>query len=574
MGKIQREPDGRISITYGGLEAPFMGIDATKPSGLYIKPNALADAGGLIAQDGYLNTIFLNPRVNIGLLSNKPTYVLGDIQVVTVNQTPPGVTKASWGFLFTCSATNLTLFEYRNGFLGAPTTINIAVTNQANNLSWYAINGVVYLTGLGLGAIYAYTPNPTGTSTFALLTNYLGGSYLGELNGRLLVLAVDQIVAGVYSYFPFRIAWSAGIGAYSQFNPLVGGLVTGAGFNNLPDVADEITGFFTIGPTGYIIRKQGITEISPLNSGIQPFDFNHLWASQKGIGTIFPNSLAQYGSAGIFLTDIGLFKFGLSGITQVEGDFWAQINSLLDKLLINTAGYPNDYTTLLASVVAGLVPLAINDEKKLTYFLYIPTSDGLLLIGNIETMQWNIISCWSNTQAIFTQIKSISKAAFLEIGADQSIPVVGALFGVLSNSLVLFSVDDTLLLPGLTPTPFLDSSPFVVFPREELGVTKDVTVDSITVVAEADVQGSDAVNILPGISSTDGSNKAYTPLQIGTLGSYVAYPTTVLFGTATNQFTARYPQLTLSVAMDAVASSALRIYKVVMFCTIDSKQAP
>lgn len=126
----------------------------------------------------------------------------------------------------------------------------------------------------------------------------------------------------VINNYPYQFAWSAPQGAYSQFNALTTqngvSVVTGAGFNNLPDVEDSITGLITTGPTLFVLRGQGITEVSPLNSGINPFNFDHLWASHKGIGTIYPNTVAQYGSLGGFFSDTDIFTIGYSGLNSIS----------------------------------------------------------------------------------------------------------------------------------------------------------------------------------------------------------------------------------------------------------------
>lgn len=579
MGKIEQTGKGKLTITYGGLDSPMSGIDATHQSGLYLNPTSLASAGGVISQDGYLNTVFMTPRVSIDLspYGTLVPYVVGDVQVVSVTQgTNPQVVKQSWGFVVVSGATQLTVLEFRNGLTGGITSTASIAANKATNLTWYTVNGIVYITGLGLAAIYAYTPNPSGVSTLTLLTNYVGGQYLGELNGRLVCCACDQIVGGVYSYYPFMVSWSAAQGSYGQWNPLVGGLVTGAGFNNLPDVADEIVGLFMVGPTGYIIRKQGITEMTPLSSGIQPYDFNHMWASQKGIGSVFPNSVVQYGSLGAFLSDIGVFTLGYSGINQIEGDFWAEINRLLDELLVQPGGYPPNYTQLLASVNAGLVPLYINNERKLVYALYIPTQDGLLFLGDVNSKSWNSVSCFTNTEAIYANILPISKQAFISQGSDQSISCISALFGGGFNQLVLFSLDDTLILPvAVNPPPFLDVTPFGVFPIEEVVMNRDITIDSIAVIADADVTAPAVVKLSMSIVAPDGTTGIYQPLSFSQQAQYlISYPLTNT-GTGANQiFTGKYPQLSIQMLMDTANSSSIRIYKIKLFCSYEPDQAP
>ena len=51
MGKIEQTGKGKLTITYGGLDSPMSGIDATHQSGLYLNPTSLASAGVVISQD-------------------------------------------------------------------------------------------------------------------------------------------------------------------------------------------------------------------------------------------------------------------------------------------------------------------------------------------------------------------------------------------------------------------------------------------------------------------------------------------------------------------------------------------
>jgi hypothetical protein len=573
MGHIQQtgaNPDGtmNLEITYGGLESPFAGIDATKSSGIYIKPNALAMSSGLAVTDGYLNSIFLNPRaiLNMGILSllQSPAYCIGAVQVNTVVTGPPNtISKASIGFIAVSLEGLLTVYEYRNGLIAPSTgTVSIDTNGVATNLSFYIVNGVVYITGLGLAAIYAYTPNPTGSSTLTLLTDYVGGAYLGELNGRLLCLCCDQIVGGVYSYLPFQVSWSAAEGAYGIWNPLVSGLVTGAGFNNLPDVADEITGFFSTGPTGYIIRKQGITEMTPLNSGIQPFDFNHMWASNTGIGSIYFNTISQYGSLGSFLSDTGIYTLGYGGVNTIQGSIWSLIIRELKKLFPLTSG---TLLNQIQNIAGGLVPISINGEQALYYVLYIPGTDNYLFVGNVLTQDWFIIQGFTYPAVQNIKVQGISNAALFDNGTEVILPVVSGVFinQADQTEIVLYTIDDTSVLPQSLLFPFFVTTALNAYlPVEEVAMSRDITVNAIGMYVDVDAEGSDAISITPAIGTL-----AYGTLQFQNGQGQFKMSTQV-----NALFTGRYPQLNLDILTDNLASSAVRIYKIVMFCSYDPKQ--
>src|SRR5208337_1459058 len=135
-------------------------------------------------------------------------------------------------------------------------------------------------------------PAPSnGFSSVAIVdaTNgYTAGAYfLIELNAQLVMLNTIESVGGNYTQ---RIRWSPS-GIPTIWDPNVN---IGAGFNDELDVADAITGAFTVGTTAFILRNNGITEmISNSGSGTNPFSFNHLWASDRGIGNILPFGYAS-----------------------------------------------------------------------------------------------------------------------------------------------------------------------------------------------------------------------------------------------------------------------------------------
>jgi hypothetical protein len=576
VGAIKETGAGTLEITYGGLESPFVGIDAKKASQTFITPNALAMSSGVGVTDGYLSSMFLNPQgpvLNLGPLSYVPSYCVGSVQVNTVTTGPPNtVTKVNYGFIAVSFSGSLNIYEYRNGLTTGYTSIISVSASLATNLSFYVINGVVYITGLGLAAIYTYTPVPSGTSTLTQLTNYVGGAYLGELNGRLLCLCCDQIVSGVYSYYPYQISWSGAAGAYGIWNPLSSGLVTGAGYNNLPDVKDEIVGFFSTGPTGYIIRKQGVTEMTPLNSGIQPFDFNHLWASNTGIGSIYPSTVNQYGSLGAFLSDTGVYTMGYSGVNTIQGNIWSLIVKSL-QIFFGSLDTPV-LNTQISYVAGALVPISIGGEEALYYVLYLPgvtNNDSYLFVGNVLTQDWFLIPAFAyaggaNYNTFKPSIQGISRAAFNGVGIDNTIACVSALFETSSGyTITLYTIDDTSILPTGIPYVFPGTTALsVYFPVEEISMFKDITVDAIGFYLDVSTVSNDAVIVTPGVNST-----TFQPIRVqnGQGQFFMSYG-------INGPFTGKYPQLSLEIATDVLNSSNIRIYKIVMFASYDKGQRP
>jgi hypothetical protein len=178
-----------------------------------------------------------------------------------------------------------------------------------------------------------------GTGTSGLppaTTTLLGGLYLGELDSHIIMAYTTEIpvtsgVQGAMSTFPQRLRWSNnGFNPYdangnfglnlgtagATFDPNV---FLNAGLNDFLDVPDAITGLMFIGMTGFIFRQNGITEISPTGNGNAPFDFNHLWASENGIGNVYPATIAQYGGIGVFVANDNIYQVNGTQVVAIGG---------------------------------------------------------------------------------------------------------------------------------------------------------------------------------------------------------------------------------------------------------------
>lgn len=216
-------------------------------------------------------------------------------------------------------------------YLGGPALTNVPIL-------WQAYSGILYYTnGLHLSAWDGQANAPitdvafTGTTYPApAAATVFGGLYLSELNNHLLLAYTYESVNGTTTVYPTRVRWSN-----NGFNPSLNGvfgnnLGTGgatfdasvnlsAGSNDFLDVPDIITGVMIIGRAGLIFRQNGITEFSPTGSGQAPFDFNHLWASQNGIGNVLPYTIAQYGNQGVFVSFEQIYRVSVNSMDAIGG---------------------------------------------------------------------------------------------------------------------------------------------------------------------------------------------------------------------------------------------------------------
>jgi len=213
---------------------------------------------------------------------------------------------------------------------------------------------------------------PTVTGPLAI-----GGLYLGELNNQLIlanVSVLDQGTGVIYS-FPNMIWWSAN-GLPFQWDPEQN---TSAGFNPFLDVPDLITGMVTLGIAGYIFRTNGITQFATTGSAVTPFTFDHMWASDHGIGNVLPFSIAQYGPAAAFISNDNIYSLSVSSSTPIGG----------------TArdGIFSDLSAASSAPFANIVPILENGFVYLTYQIYIPLAQlGVVRawIYSFDDKNWSI----------------------------------------------------------------------------------------------------------------------------------------------------------------------------------------
>lgn len=215
------------------------------------------------------------------------------------------------------------------------------------------------------------------------VTNNLtaGGLFLGELDSHLLLLnTTEQVQAApgqpkLPTNFQQRIRWC--VSGEPVFNVVTGTggwdptRDIGAGFDDLFDTPDAITGFITIGRTGFIFRVNGITELIPISQGLLPFDFDHLWASDRGIGSVFPFSIVNYGPIGMFISNDDIYQISISGFQKVGGKARNAIFEDLDQAvfapiasMFPTFRFKYPYLTYLLAI-----PFANNKTKLWCYFV-------------------------------------------------------------------------------------------------------------------------------------------------------------------------------------------------------------
>lgn len=264
-------------------------------------------------------------------------------------------------------------------------------------------------------------PGSTGPLT-------LGGVYLSELNNHLLLANVTALDdgTGVTYRFPQRLWWSAN-GLPLVWSPVTN---TNAGFNDFLDCPDQLTGIITIGIAGFLFRTNGITQFTSTGQGLNPFQFDHLWASDHGIGNAYPWSIHSYGSMGFFASTEDIYMMSVNNFQPIGG-------------MARDAIYA-DISQASGNIVASVVPTLGNGYIFMHYMIAIPLTNFtrfyIYSIADNNWTQWDakgLIAtgreeeCWTgqlpafNVPGVFPPAVSSSSGAAPGAGGGSGAPAGG-----------------------------------------------------------------------------------------------------------------------------------------------------
>jgi hypothetical protein len=182
--------------------------------------------------------------------------------------------------------------------------------------------------------------------------------------------------------FPNLIWWSAN-GLPLEWDPVEN---TSAGFNAFLDVPDQITGLATLGVAGYVFRTNGITQFAPSGNAILPFTFDHMWASEHGIGNVFPNSISQYGPQAAFIAQDDVYALSVTSAQKIGG--------MARDAIFKDLALAAPPLSLSASAVNGaIIPVLQNGYSYLTYQIIITfaTGNARLYIYSFEEKYWEVV---------------------------------------------------------------------------------------------------------------------------------------------------------------------------------------
>ena len=209
------------------------------------------------------------------------------------------------------------------------------------------IGGTLYIGNLGPMILKYGGPGALAVST---LNN--GVQVLRKFNGSLVGLGY-QGQLGTYTQDSSMIfAWTAAT-LLDEWPPLnSSNNITGAGYAQLADIGDALTGLVVANNTAFIIRQQGLSYATPLTNGIDPYDFAHLALGDRGEGGQIPGLICQYDQMGCYVGNSNIY--GLSGGPspigeKIKNSFWGFLATLPDPIptaLATAAQYFIEYKTV------------------------------------------------------------------------------------------------------------------------------------------------------------------------------------------------------------------------------------
>lgn len=440
----------------------------------------------------------------------------------------------------------------QSSFEGGTNNYTYPTAVAPNPLSFVSEGENLYLGGPGTG-IFQYT-----NETFSLLSQYVGANVLKKFGGSLIALGITPSPGTQIQSPEMVMAWSEA-SAFGIWNPEdVNGNVTGAGFEQLDDIEDILTGGFVNSSTLIILRSKGASYATLTGNGTEPFDVNHVDLAPEGEGCQGQLLSSQYGPIGFYVGNSNVFMFVQQ--SQAIGD---KIKSLLYPLIT-----PQVNPT-------SLIPMA--SKAVSTYLLGNETSFYAIAVGsylflyNANNQTWTRIELFlqANVNVFYMEDFLLANTSGSQY-QKQSQLVLSTSSSTANVQFNFWSLQEQ--LANINSLNELGSS--ITFPAEEVSFGRDITIDGLY-ISMAGTAGQ-VINWQLVDSTTNaviGSGTFTLPAgaNYSQLANYQLFDSS----TQTCTSTGKAPQLTLSVPFNNSSSiTQLRIAKVAMFGSFDPTQRP
>ena len=494
-------------------------------------PNVTASA----SLDGYSLVLTAN---FVGASGNSIT-----VQDTSYNATP-GLPPP---FYFSCTTP-------RNLQNGQAQASNTAPRSFDYPASATAVGGTLYFANLG-PMILKYS----GPGLFTTSSLYQGVGTIKKFGGSLIGLRVSPQLGTFTQNQDMIIAWTAA-DDLDEWSPLSNtGNVTGAGFAQLADIGDYLTGLIVCNNTAFIIRAQGVSYALALGSGTNPFQLAHVALGDEGEGAQISALVCQYDQMGAYI--------GNSDIYQASGTLSPIGGKVKSAIFTQLAQVGNFFVSATACAIA------LGGDVSPYIVFQIAGSIYIYSVGNQMWMRfngpWAVIESIATILGVLSQRNNFATSTLFDQTllalAYQPADTFGAPLAPQIYSLV----------ESIPNSNAIDTTTQVTFPQEELLLGRDVTIDALYVSMWANIQ-STSVSIQFWISGVLFASRFLTPADWNTLsGDPIEIQVFPNIGSGSGAFTVHSPQLQIVVLPTSDTDiNQIRFSKIQMYGSFDPSQRP
>jgi hypothetical protein len=424
------------------------------------------------------------------------------------------------------------------------TVLSTVLPNKASIAS---VGGTLYIGNIGPAIIKYGGPGLFVTSTTLQGVRILK-KFAGSLIGLGLIPAPGTVIASVDMIF----AWSA-TDDLDTWAPLgLDGNVTGAGFAQLADIGDYLTGLIVTNATAFIIRSQGISYATATGNAASPFNFNHIGLGDEGEGAQVTALLSQYDQSGLYVGNSDVYQVanGISAVgAKIKTALFNALNENSFKLFGNTS------CAVMTASETVLFLLAIGN----VIYIYNPSNATWQTV----TLSTSAVNLYSLALGVFASSNTTASSNLF----NQCSPVVAI---ELSPQVYQFYE----LSEGVPNALSLSLPSSVTFPSEEVSFGRDITVDGIYSAISAQV--SENVAVTYSLNGNVFSTQSLTPSEFDSLSTLPVE--TQIFSDSTTSagaVTEHSPQLQISLAaLPDTGTASVRLTKQAIFGSFDPKQRP
>jgi hypothetical protein len=429
---------------------------------------------------------------------------------------------------------------------------NQLITTLPSQASIVSVGGTLYIGNVGPMIIKYSGPGSLATST-----TLQGVRVLRKFAGSLIGLGKIDPPNVQDTAQDMMFLWSATDDLDTWATLGLDNNVSGAGFDQVADIGDYLTGLIVTSGTAFIIRSQGVSYATATGNASSPFNFSHIGLGDEGEGAQVATLICQYDQTGAFV--------GNSDIYQISNSI-SSIGQKIKALFFRTLAA----TTLLLS--AGSCAI-FTGQGIIVLFCF--QLEHFLFLFNASNKTWTQL-------AVTTSSDEIVFSSFLGIFANLNVSESANIQG--SNQLVQSQQGGNSILGVTAPTfcSFIDrvpdsisvnsNAPTVTFPVEEISFGRDITIDGLYISLMGNITEATTLNFSFNGITFGSLVLTADSLNMTTPTEFPVFPSST---TTSGAFTVHSPQLSITIPryLDTGVSQ-LYIVKIAVFGSFDPKQRP